>query len=52
VTGRTLANLAGRSNSLVFILLGAALHPIQWGVERALRRPSALRLVARKAARP
>jgi SAM-dependent methyltransferase len=52
VTGRTLANLTGRSNSLLFILLGAALHPIQWSVERALRRPSALRLVARKPAHP
>ena len=45
--GRTLANLSGRSNSALFILLGAALHPIQWLGERLSGRPSALRIIAR-----
>jgi trans-aconitate methyltransferase len=46
--GRTLANLLGRPNSLLFILLGAALHPLQWGLERATRRPTSLRIIARR----
>jgi SAM-dependent methyltransferase len=45
--GRTLANLSGRRNSALFILLGAALHPIQWLIEHLSGRPSALRIVAR-----
>ncbi len=47
--GRTLANLLGRRNSLPFLLAGILLHPLQWAVERATRRPSALRVIARKA---
>lgn len=45
--GRTIANLLDRRNSALFILLGAALHPIQWLGERLTRRPSALRIVVR-----
>jgi SAM-dependent methyltransferase len=45
--GRTAANLAGRSNSPFFILLGAVLHPIQWLGEQFSGRSSALRIVAR-----
>ena len=46
--GRSLANLCGARNSLPFLLAGVALHPIQWAGERLSRRPSALRLIARK----
>lgn len=46
--GRTLANLMGRKNTLPFILAGAALHPLQWGVEKLGHTPSALRAVVRK----
>jgi len=46
--GRTLANLMGRKNTLPFILAGAALHPLQWGVEALGHTPSALRAVVRK----
>ena len=45
--GRSLANAAGKQNTLGFLLAGAALHPLQWIVERVSRRPSALRLIAR-----
>lgn len=46
--GRSLANLCGARNSLPFLLAGVALHPIQWVGEKLSRRPSALRLIARK----
>jgi len=49
VIGRTISNILGRRNNLSFILLGAALHPLQWAVERLTRRPSAVRIIARKA---
>jgi 2-polyprenyl-3-methyl-5-hydroxy-6-metoxy-1,4-benzoquinol methylase len=45
--GRTIANLLGCRNSVVFLLLGIALHPLQWLGERLSGRPSALRLIAR-----
>lgn len=45
--GRTIANLLGRRNSVIFLLLGIALHPLQWLGERLSKRPSALRVVAR-----
>lgn len=45
--GRTIANVLGRGNSVFFLLLGIALHPLQWLGERLSRRPSALRVVAR-----
>jgi hypothetical protein len=48
--GRTLANLLGRRNNLAFILLGAGLHPVQLAVERLTRRPSGLRVTARRPA--
>ena len=46
--GRTLANRMGRRNNLFFVLAGAALHPLQWLVEKVGHTPSALRVVARK----
>lgn len=45
--GRTIANLLGRSSSVIFLLLGIALHPFQWLGERLSGRPSALRVIAR-----
>jgi SAM-dependent methyltransferase len=45
--GRTVANMLGRNNSLIFILIGIVLQPIQWLGERLSGRPSALRIVAR-----
>lgn len=46
--GRTLANLLGLRNGAIFILVGAALHPLQWALERLTRRPVAIRLIAHK----
>lgn len=46
--GRTISNLFGASNGLPFMLAGIALHPVQWLGEKLSRRPSALRIVARK----
>ena len=46
--GRSVANLMGRKNSLAFILVGVALHPIQWLGEVLTGRPAALRVIARK----
>jgi SAM-dependent methyltransferase len=46
--GRSLANLTNRRNNLMFILVGAALQPLQWLGEKLSRRPSALRIVALK----
>lgn len=45
--GRSIANLLGWRNSIVFVLVGVALHPIQWIAERITQRSSALRIVAR-----
>lgn len=45
--GRTFANILGGHNSVIFLLLGIALHPLQWLGERLSRRPSALRVIAR-----
>jgi SAM-dependent methyltransferase len=47
--GRTLAHILGRRNTLPFILLSAALQPLQWSLERLSGHPSALRFVLRKA---
>ncbi len=47
--GRSVANVLGCRKSLVFLLLGVVLHPIQWFGERVTSEPSALRIVARKA---
>ena len=41
--GRSLARMAGRRNGWPFVLLGAALHPLQWVAEQLTRQPSALR---------
>lgn len=46
--GRTVANLLGLRNGPAFILLGAALHPIQWALEVLTGRATALRVIARK----
>ena len=45
--GRTVANLLGRRVSVIFLLFGIALHPVQWLGERLSMRPSALRIIAR-----
>lgn len=45
--GRTFATMLGGRNSVIFLLLGIALHPLQWLGERLSRRPSALRVLAR-----
>jgi len=50
--GRSFANLLGKRNTLPFLLAGATLHPIQWGVECISRRPSALRVIARSQGKP
>jgi SAM-dependent methyltransferase len=47
--GRSLANLFGWRNTLPFLLLGAMLNPVQWLLERISRKPSALRVIARRA---
>jgi SAM-dependent methyltransferase len=46
--GRTVANLFGQRNSLAFILIGVALHSMQWLGELVTGRPAALRMIARK----
>jgi len=46
--GRSLANAVGAKNSLPFLLAGIALHPVQWLGEKLTRRPSALRIIARR----
>lgn len=46
--GRTAANLVKRRNNLFFLLLGAALHPVQLAMEVLTRQPSALRIACRK----
>lgn len=46
--GRSLANFMGARNSLPFLLAGAALHPLQLAGEKLSRRPSALRVIARR----
>lgn len=46
--GRTLANAIGASNSLPFLLAGIVLHPVQWLGEKLSRRPSAIRIMARR----
>jgi trans-aconitate methyltransferase len=45
--GRTLANVFGGKNGLLWLLVGIALHPFQWAGERLTRRPSAVRVIAR-----
>lgn len=46
--GRSLARATGASNTLAFLLAGAALHPAQLAGEKVSGRPSALRICARK----
>ena len=48
--GRTLANLCGRDNTAFWLLLGAALHPLQLLGEVLTGEPSAWRVIARKPA--
>lgn len=47
--GRTLRNIAGIRSELLWLTVGIILHPLQIGLERIVRSPSALRLIARKA---
>jgi len=46
--GRSVARAFGHSQTLPFFLLGVALHPLQWAVERLTRQPTALRVIARR----
>jgi SAM-dependent methyltransferase len=46
--GRSLSNLVGGHKGLFWLLLGIAVHPLQWLAERLSGRPSALRLILRK----
>jgi SAM-dependent methyltransferase len=46
--GRSVANLLRRRNSLFFILVGAALQPIQLIGEKMFAQPSALRMIVRR----
>ena len=46
--GRTFANLFGRRNTLFWLLLGVALHPLQLLGEKLTGQPSALRVIARR----
>ena len=45
--GRSMANIAGARNNLFFLLMGAALHPIQWLGEKLSGQPSAIRIISR-----
>lgn len=45
--GRTLANIFGGKNNLFWLLIGIALHPLQWLGEKLSRQPSAIRIIAR-----
>lgn len=46
--GRSVANALGARNNLFFLLVGVALHPLQWLGEWLTSRPSAIRIIARK----
>lgn len=46
--GRSIANMAGAQNNLFFLLVGAALHPVQWLGERMTGEASAIRIIARR----
>jgi SAM-dependent methyltransferase len=46
--GRSLSNAFGASNGLPFLLAGIALHPVQWVGEKLSKRPSAIRIIARR----
>jgi hypothetical protein len=46
--GRSIANLLRHKNTLPCLLRGAVLNPLQWVLERVSRRPSALRIIARR----
>jgi len=46
-TGRTLARLAGSGNNFAWLLIGVALHPLQWLGEKLSGQASAIRVIAR-----
>jgi SAM-dependent methyltransferase len=46
--GRSLANMFGAPSSLFFLLVGAALHPVQWLGEKMTCEASAIRIIARR----
>ena len=43
--GRTMANCFGQKNNLFWLLVGIALHPLQWVAEKASGQPSAIRVI-------
>lgn len=45
--GRTAANFFGRKNNLFWLLVGIALHPVQWLGEKLSGEPTAIRVIAR-----
>ena len=45
--GRTLARLAGSRNNFGWLLIGIALHPLQWLGEKLSGRASAIRVIVR-----
>jgi hypothetical protein len=46
--GRTVANCFRRKNNLFWLLVGIALHPIQWFGEKLSGQPTAIRVIATK----
>lgn len=46
--GRSLANIFRAKNNLFFLLVGAALQPIQWFGEKLTGEASAIRIIARR----
>lgn len=46
--GRTAANFFGKKNNLFWLLIGIALHPVQWVGEKISGQPTAIRVIARK----
>jgi SAM-dependent methyltransferase len=46
--GRTVAKCFGKKNNLFWLLVGIALHPIQWLGERLSGQPTAIRAIANK----
>jgi SAM-dependent methyltransferase len=47
VMGRSAANVFGCRNNLFWLLVGMALHPLQWLGEKVSGQPSAIRMIAR-----
>ena len=45
--GRTLANIFRSRNNIFWLLLGIALHPVQWLGEKMTGRPTSIRVIAK-----